>query len=364
MIRLDEEKLLETLVRSRYRVILLITFGVIYYRIQENNLFVTHIINAVKNINLETPLPAYVNPYINYLFSEWNIINLVILLISAALSIYTLYRNQIKYMLIGVIIVYTFYIVTLWSIYSTEIIQNNLLINGINNLSRDIALTTLALLIIEYFRPLLTYRRISRRVNWKPSFTLLDIVIYISILSASAMIIIYFTQYLVNTFTTIATHGTPELGELINIYVSSHVGRIIINLIALGIITYFLYNLVEPTIIYLTGSKGQAMDILKNDYKKLLLKEEGYIKNIYKYVFIGGTALTLILVPIIILLFRTPNLTWKVLADTLENLIRFRWEVSPTNIDLILSKINILGLIDSLKERIEAFIRFIMYLLF
>lgn len=367
---IDNKRIFEVLVRSRYRVALLIAFGIVFLRIQTYVNMVDKTILSVsavvQGIEEETFLDIIFNPGVltAVIINNWNTINFTVLSIGMALSLYTLYKNKVIYMLIGVSLVYSFYIIIIWRIYISQITINEILIKTLNSLSVEITLTAVLLSSLEFFRPLLTYRWISKRRNWSITLSILDITIYITTIIISAALIILFTQYILDTFTTLAEYSAPELRELINIYTNSHIGKVVILVMALAIITYFLYNLVEPILIYITRSRGQARDFLLNDYRKEIMGERGYVANVYKYLYLGLVIIVIASIPLFIAILREPGETLSLLRGIIGNLLLFKWDPYTISTDNLFSNLPYLQAINYLKERVESFIRFIMYLLF
>ncbi len=63
--------------------------------------------------------------------------------------------------------------------------------------------------------------------------------------------------------------AVPErIRGLVTEIVMSNFGYLVILLAYLSIVTYILYNLVEPLVVYTAGLRGQARDLLMRDYEK------------------------------------------------------------------------------------------------
>ena len=366
MINLDEKRLMEILVRSRYRVVLLIAFAASFAKLQPYVTQTNAIVSILKNLPIEKfgEVPTILNIIFKLFLNNWTFVYLSILALALMLALYSIYKNRVIYLMIGVTLVYSFYISILWITYTSQLLATSTVSTLLNNAALDLALTTILLSLLEFFRPIFTYRRISKRTTWRPIITTIDLSLYVFTVIISAIAIVTLADYLVDTMINLSTYSAPEIKELINIYVTSSVGRVFIYIMSLGIITYFLYNLVEPVVLYITKSRNQAKEIMTQEYRKMMSKEIGGALSVNKYIFIGIILILTILVPIVAVLWRQPNTIIEIIVTSIRNLITFRWKAPITRLDEYLSNLNPGYLISTLKERIEAFIRFIMYLLF
>jgi len=366
MINLDEKKLMEILIRSRYRVVLLIAFAASFAKLQPYVTQTNTIVSILKNLPLERfgEAPPILNIVFKVFLTNWTTAYLSILGLAIILALYSIYKNRVIYLMIGVTLVYSFYISILWVTYTSQLLATDMVSTLLDNAALDLALTTLLLSLLEFFRPIFTYRRISKRITWRPIFASLDLFLYIFTILISAIAVIMIADYLVDILVNLSNYSAPEIRELINIYVTSSIGRILIYIMSLGIITYFLYNLVEPMVIYMTKSKNQAKELMTQEYRKMMSKEIGGALSVNKYIFIGIIIILTILIPIVAVLWRQPDTIIEIIVASINNLLTFRWTAPVTRLDEYLSNLNPGYLISTLKERIEAFIRFIMYLIF
>ncbi len=363
----------DLLLKNKYRMVLIVLTAIIFQRIFTYSSRIGILMHTISKSTQGIAEGATILSILSNieifswtLILNWESIAVASAALGMILALYSIVKNRVTYLMASITLVYGTYIIVLWILYSTYLYRTHYLgiIELIELLSLELAITAIILSILEFMKPILAYKNVSSLRRGSRIISIIDILTYVAIIGGSSIILVIFTEYIVKSIGEVSKYAAPELRAFISIYLESYIGHIIVFIMALGIITYFLYNLVEPVMIYLTGSVYQAREIMRSEYIKSIDKEKGKAFNINKYLAIGSVAILLLSFIVVVILIRSPDYLMGTVLEAIRNILTIRWEARPSSIDYYLNEILDPKNINVWKERIEALIRFIMHLLF
>ncbi len=343
----------EVIIENRYRIFLMILGVIVLYILL---LRTSQLIIPTVNSKEYIILPIFFT-YKNLILAKTFLFILIILLIT-----YAIHKETITPILTSLIIGYAFQLIIIYLSYPFSTPINQVLYK----LSLEMILLTTSFSILDNIKPYLKHRRmIKEEERERYKYIIPDLLLYIIILVSFIWIILYLTDVFYDFSKALTVYAPKEFNTLLKSYIETNLGYLTMITISFTLITYFIYNIIEPLLIYLSHSYGQARNILYEEYKKIMVREKRFLYDVNRQLYIGIILLLPVLIfPIVIFIYENPLQAYNYFIHILYDFSTFNYTVSRTSTDNLLQIFVNAKVIEVCKEKLEELIRFFLYLLY
>jgi len=324
-----------------------------------------------SGVSMETPIvieyaffKTIVGPYL-FLY--------IFLVISLSLTIICIYRENLYYLSIAMVLLYTlaliFTLYPLLTLYSVPI-EVSTTYKMFYSLSIDLVNIIVLNGIFMYFKPYFVLRTSKVKIGGYGAFHSIFDLSSTSILLLGGVILLSQIPYILTSEVYDQIYLYKEkiintLGSMIFLILTYPLTYIIIYIGMFLFILYLFMNVVEPSIIYLMSGKGQAISILKGEREDEYMKELSYVRDTDKYIYIGLALIALMSAIVLsILISKYGVFILSYLQNLLSDLIYYRHSVEPTSVDGYINSLINQRIFEEYIAKILRFLRFIISLLF
>lgn len=341
----------EILGKNKYRIFLAILEIIVLYILSYR----------IIQLTLETTR-TFFTIFLFFIINNLTLIKSFLLAFIILLLIYGLYKESATPMLASVVLGYSFQLIIIYIFYFQSSSANQTLYK----LSLEMIFITITLSIIDNIKPYLRHKKmIQEKMKRKYHYFIPDLSIYVILLAVSIWVILYFTKIIYKIVKILTLNAPKEFNTLINNYIETNLGYLTIITFSFALIAYFIYNMVEPLVLYLTHSHGQARGILNGEYNKMISKERFFLYDVNRQLYIGLMVLLPVLIfPLVIFIYENPVQAYNYFVHILYDFSTFNYTVSRTSADSLLQIFTNAKIIEVYKEKLEELIRFFLYLLY